>query len=85
MGEATVNSNQGQVRVFWGSDSEFSDISQKFEKVEGGGTEEWFGWSVKLQLLDRDGTAATLSPEPVLFVGAPKANSGVGYCEGLCL
>ena len=80
LGDPADNSNTGKVVVFEGTDSTFADISQTFE-VKGGATEDWFGWSVKLQLLDKDGGAAVSSPEPVLFVGAPKASSGAGYVK----
>ena len=83
VGEAADNSNTGKVVVFEGTDSAFAGIKQTFE-VKGGAPEEWFGWSVKLHLLDKDG-AGSGTPEPVLFVGAPKATigstSGVGYVK----
>ena len=84
VGDSTDNSNTGKVVVFEGTDSEFSTLTQTFE-VLGDNAGDWFGWSVKLALLDRDGDTATLSHEPVLFVGAPKATigstSGVGYVK----
>ena len=79
VGDPADNSNTGKVVVFDGMDSVFSDIKQTFE-VKGGDTGDWFGWSVKLQLLDRDG-AGSDPAEPVLFVGAPKASSDKGYVQ----
>ena len=78
VGEATDNSNAGRAVVFEGTNAEFSDIEQTFRVTGAAG--DWFGWSVKLQLLDRDG-AGSGTPEPVLFVGAPKAPSSTGTSE----
>ena len=78
LGEAGGDDSNGRVVVFSAASSEFTD-SQKSFHVSGQRAGDYFGWSVRLQLLDRDGGLDVFSPEPVLFVGAPKANSGVGY------
>ena len=79
LGDPTDNSNTGKAVVFEMGRYDFSDVQKTFE-VEGSAAGDWFGWSVKLQLLDRDGGGAGL-PEPVLFVGAPKAKNGKGSVE----
>ena len=85
LGDPADTSYKGKVVVYEGPDSEFDTLTQKFD-VQGEAEGDWFGWSVKLQLLDRDGAAGASLPEPVLFVGAPKApnsagTSGVGYVK----
>ena len=70
------------VTVFRARQSDFSDGTLDFqlevkEELESGlGTESWFGWSVKLHLLDKDG-AGDNPAEPVLFVGAPQWGVGI--------
>ena len=81
VGEATVNGHRGKVVVFEGTNEAFLGVTQRFTQV-GDKAGDMFGWSVKLQLLDSDG-AGSDSPEPVLFVGAPKASSADGATSGV--
>ena len=77
VGEPTVNKNAGRAVVFEGTDSAFSDITKKFTKL-GDNEGDWFGWSVKLHLLDKTGDGTLV---PVLFVGAPKATRESGIVK----